>query len=120
MKNFFRAILCISFLIGSYAAFAKPVIYVNQIAFDSNAPKTAVIELDSKAAGKLSFNLIDANGKIVFIGFAAAPQIITEWFPGKVFYKVDFSTYNKTGKYKLQVKAGSTVFTSYQFEIGEN
>ncbi len=120
MKNFFRAILCISFLIGSYAAFAKPVIYVNQIAFDSNAPKTAVIELDSKAAGKLSFNLIDANGKIVFIGFAAAPQIITEWFPGKVFYKVDFSTYNKTGKYKLQVKAGRTVFTSYQFEIGEN
>ncbi|MCO5934015.1 hypothetical protein NAF17_00565 [Mucilaginibacter sp. RB4R14] len=63
IKNFFRAILCISFLIGSYAAFAKPVIYVNQIAFDSNAPKTAVIELDSKAAGKLSFNLIDANGK---------------------------------------------------------
>ena len=118
MKNLFRALICI--LIFETTAFAAPVIYVNQIAFDSNAPKTAVIQLDVKANGKIIFSLIDKAGKVVFNGASGPGQTIPEWFPGKVFYKADFSSFTKAGNYRLQIKSGGKIVTSYPFEIGPN
>jgi hypothetical protein len=120
MKILYKALLFSLFLIHPFITYAKPVIYVNQIAFDSNAPKTAVVQLDVKAIGKLPFSLIDAAGKIAFTGILGAPQVITDWRPGKVFYKADFSTFAKAGKYTLRIKVAGALYTSYKFEIGEN
>lgn len=120
MKKSDKLFFLIAGILLPLGLFAKPVIYVNQIAFDSNAPKTAVIQLDAKAAGKVAFNLIDAAGKIAFTGILGAPQVITEWRPGKVFYKADFSAFAKAGKYTLRVKVAGALYTSYKFEIGDN
>lgn len=120
MKKIYGALLFIGLLIGSCTVFAKPVIYVNQIAFDSGAPKIAVVQLDSKAAGKLNFSLIDAAGKIAFTGTMGTPQTMAEWLPGKVFYRANFSSFTKAGKYRLKINVAGKAYTSYAFEIGEN
>jgi hypothetical protein len=120
MKSLYKALMLGLFLTCSLISYAKPVIYVNQIAFDSNAPKTAVVQLDKKAIGKVTYNLIDATGKIAFTGILGAPQTIAEWRPGKVFYKADFTSFAKAGKYTLRIKVAGKPYTSYQFEIGEN
>jgi hypothetical protein len=120
MKSLYKALLCCLFLTCTGITYAKPVIYVNQIAFNSNAPKTAVVQLDAKAGGKLTFNLISASGKVAFTGTLGTPQTITEWRPGKVFYQADFSSFAKAGKYTLRVKINGVAYTSYKFEIGDN
>lgn len=120
MNGLYKALLLSLFLTCSFITNAKPVIYVNQIAFDGNAPKIAVIQLDSKAPGKLSYTLIDAAGKAAFTSAVGNSQAIAEWRPGKVFYKADFSSFTKVGKYRLQLKISGTVYTSYSFEIGQN
>ncbi len=41
-------------------SYAKPIIYINEVAFDSSAPKSALIGDDQQYIGKISFNIIDA------------------------------------------------------------
>ena len=120
MKFFSKLCLSVLLTISLAVSYAKPVIYVNQIAFDSGAPKTAVIQLDSKANGKLTFNLIDSSGKVVFTGSLGTPQTVTEWRPGKFFYKADFSPFTKEGNYSLRIRVAGKSYTSYGFEIGPN
>jgi hypothetical protein len=120
MNKVYSYLLFIGLLICSCTVFAKPVIYVNQIAFDSDAPKIAVVQLDSKATSKLTFSLIDAAGKPAFTGLLTNPQAMAEWLPGKLFYRADFSAFTKAGKYRLRIKVAGKVYTSYAFEIGEN
>lgn len=99
---------------------AKPVIYVNQIAFDSNAPKTAVVQFDSKPGTGSSFSLVNASGQTVYTGKLSAPQTMAEWRPGKWFCRADFSSFAKTGKYSIRIKAEGGTIKSYPFEIGDN
>ncbi|RYU90739.1 glycosyl transferase [Mucilaginibacter terrigena] len=120
MKRAYILLLCFALVVPVTALLAKPVIYVNQIAFDSNAPKTAVIQLDTKAVGKPTFTLIDAAGKIAFTGALGIPQVMPDWSPGKFFYKADFSSVTKAGRFRLSIKIAGKIYTSYAFDIGEN
>lgn len=108
-------------LLFAFNALAKPVIYVNQIAFDTHAPKTAVVQFYHLQKGRVSFSLIDVRtNKTAFTGLLATPQSVIEWFPGNIYYKADFSTFDKPGKYKLMVTSAGEVCDSYPFEIGDH
>jgi hypothetical protein len=121
MKFFNRQLLLFGLILFTVTVFAEPVIYVNQIAFDSNSPKTAVVQFDAKQTGKLTFSITDAaTNKPAFKGVLTNPQVIAEWFPDKTYYKADFSTLNKPGKYKLTITFGGKIYNSYAFEIGEH
>ncbi|MBD1393054.1 glycoside hydrolase family 9 protein [Mucilaginibacter glaciei] len=121
MKNIQRQVLLFGLILFNATALANPIIYVNQIAFDSNAPKTAVVQFDAPQKVNLAFTITNtASGKAVFKGHLTDPQFITEWFPDKMYYKADFSRFNKPGKYQLTVTSGGKVYTSYAFEIGEH
>jgi hypothetical protein len=121
MKFFYRQVLLIGLILFTVTVFAEPVIYVNQIAFDSNSPKMAVVQFDAKQADKLTFSITDAaTNKPAFKGTLIGPQVIAEWFPGKTYYKADFSVLNKPGKYKLTITSGGKAYNSYAFEIGEH
>ncbi|MDB5000137.1 MAG: hypothetical protein JWR76_1214 [Mucilaginibacter sp.] len=121
MKFFNRQLLLFGLILFTVTVFAEPVIYVNQIAFDSNSPKTAVVQFDAKQTGKLTFSITDAaTNKPAFKGVLTNPQVIAEWFPDKTYYKADFSTLNKPGKYKLTITSGGKTYNSYAFEIGEH
>jgi hypothetical protein len=113
--------LIIALLFFSIAAFAQPVIYANQVGFDSNAPKIAVISVDHQLPTNSTFSIyrID-NNKIAFTGALGAAQTIDEWAPGKIYYRADFSAFDKSGKFILGVAAGGKSYFSNPFEIGEN
>jgi hypothetical protein len=113
--------LSLFFLLFLSPAFATPVIYVNQIAFDSNGPKVGVVQFDSKLTKAFSFNLIStATGKVAYTGMLTTPETITDWLPGKLFFQADFSAFKIAGKYRLRIKYKGAVYTSYPFEIGEH
>ena len=121
MKKFsFIITLAIIFCI-SVTAFSTPVIYINQIGFDTKSPKIAVIGVDNKVPGKFFFNIInELSGKTEFTSIAGKPETIDEWVPGKIFYQADFSSFEKTGSYKLHIVVNGITYNSYNFIIEEN
>lgn len=99
----------------------KPVIYTNQVAFDINGPKTALIGSGQKLPLHSTFSLIDAAGATpVFTGALGNPQQIADWAPGQFFYKADFSAFNKAGKYKISMRIGGKTILSDAFEVKPN
>jgi hypothetical protein len=111
----------ITLLFIAAAAFANPVIYVNQVAFDSNSPKVGVLQFDNKLTRPFSFNLVNVTtGRVAYTGMLTDPETITDWLPGKLFFQANFSAFKTTGKYRLRIKYEGLVYTSYPFEIGEN
>src|SRR5690349_19831489 len=87
--------------------FSQTAIFVNQVGFDSRGPKIAVVRFDAKNTSKLVFSLIDAaSSKVVFTGTLSTPMKVDDWFPGKFFHRADFSSFRKTGNYKILISAG--------------
>jgi glycosyl hydrolase family 9/cellulase-like Ig domain-containing protein len=100
---------------------AEPVIYINQVAFNSNAPKIAVISTDSKLDKNAAFTIIDAaSAKVEFSGKLNDAEQIADWAPGKVFYQADFSAVRTKGNYKLRLVVGGKPYLSDAFVIGDN
>jgi len=103
------------------SANATPLIYINQVAFDSNAPKSALIGDDQQYTGKIGFNIVDASTlKTVYTGTLKNEQQVQDWAPGKYFYKADFSSVVKSGKYKLSITVSGKNYTSDAFKIAHN
>jgi hypothetical protein len=113
--------LSLLFLLFCGCTFATPVIYLNQIAFDSRSPKVGVVQFDSKLTKAISFNLVNiATGGVAYTGLLTEPETIADWAPGKLFFQADFSAFKIAGKYRLRIKYNGAVYTSFPFEIGEN
>ncbi len=117
----FRLILCLfAALFVSLSVLAEPVIYINQIGFDSRGPKIAVIGSDTPLPVKTAFSLINtATGKTEFNGTLGTQQKVTDWYPDKVFYEADFSKFKNEGQYKLSITVGGKNYTSDGFTITE-
>ena len=120
----FKCIKLLFVLSGCLVAFvanAKPVIYINQVAFNSDAPKIALVGDNEIYTYNPSFSLIsETTHKIVFTGKLGHDMQITEWAPGKHFYKADFSAFTQAGKYRLSVTLSGKIYTSDIFNIGVN
>lgn len=113
------------FLIGLLALFfavhAEPVIYVNQVAYDSKGSKIAVIGVDQKLSKQIAFNIIDLETKkSVFKGLLGHPYKVNEWNTLKTFYRADFSALKQSGHYKVEINLYSKKCSSFGFEIGNN
>ncbi|OOQ58379.1 glycosyl transferase [Mucilaginibacter pedocola] len=95
--------------------------YVNQIAFDSNGPKSGVVQFDSKLTKAFAFELVNiATGRVAHTGMLSEPETISDWAPGKLFFQANFSAFRVAGKYRLRIKYAGAVYTSSPFEIGEH
>src|SRR5882757_1120220 len=112
--------LFIASLLLSVTGFAQPKIYVNQVGFDTKAPKIAVIGVDKKLGDKATFTIVNAENKAVFTGNLGSAQTIDDWTPGKIYYKADFSTFEGNGKFKLAIKVEGKQYFSEPFTIEEN
>jgi len=104
-----------------YRCYSQPAIYINQVAFDNNAPKTALIGDEQQYIRPVAFNIINTiTLKSVFTGVLGVGQQINEWAPGKYFYKADFSSLKLNGRYKLSINVGGKEYTSGEFQIADN
>lgn len=114
----FRSVILVLFV--SFIAYSQPVIYVNQIGFDPKSPKIAIIGFEGTLENK-TFNVVNAvSGKIVFSSKIGEQESVEDWKLGKFFYKADFSSFQKNGKYKITINADNKIATSASFAIEEN
>jgi hypothetical protein len=99
---------------------ATPIIYINQVGWDSQAPKVAVVQTDAPLAGSTSFTLSSPSGETVFTGTLSTAMPIEEWAPGKSFYRADFSAFRKAGQYQLSVVIAGATYSSATFTVANN
>jgi hypothetical protein len=116
-----KILLTVLMLFAMLPAKALPVIYINQVAFDSRSPKIAVIGVDAPLVKGAKFTLINSStSAIEFTGITGQAQRIDEWAPGKLFYHANFSGFAKSGSYKLKIIIAGKAYTSCAFQIAEN
>jgi len=100
---------------------AMPIIYVNQVAFDSRGAKMAVIRNDEKLNPGMLFTLVSATGKVNFSGTIKGPQQIEQWVKGAFFYQADFSAaVVKPGNYQIGITVKGKRYLSDVFNISDN
>jgi hypothetical protein len=112
----------ISFLIiiFPFITQAQPVIFVNEVAYDANIPKIAIVRLDEKIP-TLSFDIINlATNRSEFQGNSDAVQTINEWDSGKYFYQLPFSSFNKPGKFVVAITVSNKRYQSQPFLVSDN
>jgi len=115
-----KIILTILAVLLTFSSYAKPVIYINQIGFNSTDAKMAVIGADAPIPGKIQFELINMiSPKVEYAGYLGAAQQISEWMPGKVLYRADFSNFKRSGSYKLKIIIKGITYLSEPFSIGD-
>jgi hypothetical protein len=103
------------------ATLADVIIHANQVAYDAAAPKSAVVESADPLPDGARFAVIDAaSAKTVFSGALKDVQTCADWFPGRFFYRADFSAFHRAGHFKLRVAARGKIYDSFPFEIGGN
>src|SRR6202012_5885470 len=84
-----------------------PVIRVNQVAFDSKAPKMAVIESGSEFPSSARFDLMDEDGKVIPGSALKGSDRLGYWYPLKYVYRAEFSHIDRPGSYRLRLKYSS-------------
>lgn len=98
---------------------AAVLIHVNQVAYDQTAPKSAVVETAGPLPAANRFRIADAvSGAVVFDAPLPAGQEIADWFPGRYFYRADFSNFRQPGRFRLQVGQPGAPYVSADFQIG--
>ena len=96
----------------------SPVIFVNQVAFDLNGPKMAVIRVDEKITRALSFSVVNLSTPEKENTFKLSNAItIDEWAPGSYFYQADFTGVRKPGNYKISISTDGKQYSSEEFAI---
>ncbi|MCW3118083.1 MAG: hypothetical protein JWM28_2165 [Chitinophagaceae bacterium] len=87
MKQFTPGLIVITaFFLISLTGYTSPVIYINQVAYDLQGPKMAVIRTDEEMKGTIKFTLINlATSKEEFTGQSGTTMTIEEWAPGSFF-----------------------------------
>ncbi|WP_426484506.1 glycoside hydrolase family 9 protein [Flavobacterium sp. 2] len=107
-------------LLFSVMAYSGPIIYVNQVGFDPESPKVAIIGFKG-VFSNTTFNIIDTKTqKTVFTSTIGKAENVEEWMLDKSYYKADFSSFKKPGNYKITIKIAGQIYNSASFAIEEN
>ncbi|MBS1916946.1 MAG: glycoside hydrolase family 9 protein [Bacteroidetes bacterium] len=95
-------------------------IFVNEVAYNTNNPKTAIVRTGEQLPS-ITFDIVDATtGEPAFRGISGAVQKINEWDSGKYFYQLQFSSFDKPGKFTIAITVNNKRYQSEPFVIGEN
>lgn len=98
--------------------FLQAKIYINQVAFDLQAPKHAVISLP---LGETASRFMIYQGKdIIYQGKLSIQPTFTDWGDGANFYLADFSAIKRRGEYQLVINIQKQQLKSSSFVIRPN
>jgi len=105
-------------LLCSLACLGQVQVLVDQVGYETLAPKQAILEGTSEDQPQ-KFSLIDVDsGKTVYEASVQPAGTVVAW-AGRVFWTADFSSWQKAGHYILEV-AGPNGARSCSFEISDN
>ncbi|HBY84709.1 MAG TPA: glycosyl hydrolase [Colwellia sp.] len=97
---------------------AKANIYINQLAFDIQAPKQAVIVLP---IGEIATRFIVYQGSnMIYQGKLTSQPSFTEWGQGAHYYLADFSQVKRRGEFHIVVNTRKQQLASSTFAIKHN
>jgi len=108
--------LLVLFPIITFAQRVKVV--TNQVGYEDTKAKKAVVVTD-KAYAITTFQLVDADGKVVFSGKPVYNGNVKGW-KNREFYTLDFSGFATAGTYQVQISLSGKKISSYPFKIGKN
>ena len=121
--RFSRLLVVASCVLAAASCQAELRVLVDQVGYDTTAPKVAIIEGDANDAqhiGGAGFVLIDnATGKAVLSGPLQKAGQVERW-GDRVFWTADFSSWNHPGHYRLALQNGSEASGSCEFEINDD
>jgi hypothetical protein len=119
-RRFLKLAVILSFCeLTASLSFAQVRVLVDQVGYETSAPKVALIESTTDAAPS-GFALVDdATGDTVFTGKIEPAGTVDHWIPWH-FWKADFSSWHTPGEYRLRTAGGEPVASSCAFEIGDN
>ena len=107
------------FLVGTAGGFAQSRVLVDQVGYEADAPKRAIL-MGTTADHPKRFSLVDgANGKVVMTGAVAEGEKVGHW-GGLVFWTADFSAWSKPGTYEVHAQTRAGEIHSSAFAIEEN
>jgi len=108
-----RRLIYLSIFLVLITTFSKSAIRVNQVGYDLEGPKYAVLDLSDETVSSDSFFILNENN-VVFAGKLSGPLDISGW--GGPFMVCDFSSFRAPGIYSLQYGDSQSV----SFEIDTN
>jgi len=113
MKKYYLGIVTVLLSVQSFAQYIR----INQVGYEKQGYKTALIEHTSSSIVPTTFELHDASNSSVvqFTGTIVSKGQVTGW-SGRYFWLLDFSSFAGEGTYYIQ--AGS--LKSNNFKIGKN
>jgi hypothetical protein len=97
---------------------AQANIYINQVAFDVQAPKQAVVALPiGETASRF---IVYQDSSIIYQGRLTAEPSFTEWGKGSHYYLADFSAVKRRGEFHIVVNTPKQQLASSTFSIKQN
>ncbi len=102
----------------SVQATASVRVLVDQVGYETRAPKLALVVAPGGEPAPSSFSLVNVDsGKTVLDRPLRPAGAVYDW-RGMVFWSADFSTWNEPGRYAVRVSSSAGQATSCSFTIG--
>lgn len=120
IRSFCLALLLLACAENVFAFKHTPVIVANQVAYNTEASKTAIVQWTEKLPKNLQFAVLDSTGRKVYTSAIQSPQGELRWEPSWIYYTADFSEVEQPGKYRLAIKYKRDSIYSAYFVIGEH
>lgn len=90
----------------------------NQVAYNLNGPKSAMIKHHQALPGGLKFEILDAvTMKTVFSAKLGKAAQVTDWDLENWYSPADFTAFHQPGVYKIQLTVRGKKYQSYDFNI---
>ncbi|TYK64288.1 glycoside hydrolase family 9 protein [Colwellia echini] len=97
---------------------SNAAIYINQIAFDAQAPKRAVVALPiGESASRF---IVYQGNNIVYQGQLSTQPSFNEWGQGVQYFIADFSSVQRLGQFHVAVTTAKQQVSSSTFAIKQN
>lgn len=104
---------------GVTAQDSQPItILANQVAYNLDGPKTAVVKSVMPLAANTIFRIIESNtGQPVFSGKTGKSEQVAEWYSSVWYSRIDFSSFHESGSFRITLEIDKKVFESFNFKI---
>lgn len=112
----FRLLFSAWLLLPCYAFPQAVRVLTNHVGYEITGPKRAILQSQTEGTAG-SFQLLDVNNQVVYTGkLPQRAQTVDNW--QLYFREMDFSGFNKPGRYRLRASFNQADYTSELFEIG--
>jgi type 1 glutamine amidotransferase len=96
-------------------------ILANQVAYNLDGPKTAMVKSSDPLPENTSFQIVNAlTDQPIYSGKVSQSEQVTGWHTDRWYSRIDFTPFHQSGYFKIVVRYKDKDFESYDFKVEEN